>query len=69
MKGKDQGVWIGEKDLTNDPGFIEISQQEFASMPEALGNAEAVEQLGGTRRDFFKDAWFRCWCSDYCSRV
>ena len=54
MKGKDQGVWIGEKDLTNDPGFIEISQQEFASMPEALGNAEAVEQLGGTRRDFLK---------------
>jgi molybdopterin-containing oxidoreductase family iron-sulfur binding subunit len=54
MKGKDQGIWIGEKDLTNDPSFIEISKQEFASLPEALGNTEAVEQLGGNRRDFMK---------------
>ena len=42
------------RDSTNDPSFIEISQQEFASLPEALGNAEAVEQLGGNRRDFMK---------------
>ena len=54
MKGKDQGVWIGEKDLTNDPSFIEISAKEFASLPEALGNAEAVEEMGGDRRDFLR---------------
>jgi len=54
MKEKDQGVWIGEMDLTNDPGFIEISGKEFASLPEALGNAEAVEQIEGNRRDFLK---------------
>ncbi len=54
MKGKNQGVWIGEKDLTNDPSFIEISQQEFASLPEILGNEEAVEQVEGNRRDFLK---------------
>ncbi len=54
MKEKDQGVWIGEMDLTNDPGFIEISEKEFASMPEALGNTEAVEQMEGNRRDFLK---------------
>ena len=54
MKGKDQGVWIGEKDLTNDPSYIEISKQEFASLPETLGNVEAVEQVEGNRRDFLK---------------
>lgn len=54
MKEQDHGVWIGEKDLTNDPGFIEISQKEFADLPESNTFSEAVEKVSGNRRDFLK---------------
>ncbi len=56
MKDNTSNIWIGGKDLTNDPEFIEISQKEFAepNLIEDLGNQEVAENLGGNRRDFLK---------------
>lgn len=56
MKDNTSNIWIGGKDLTNDPEFIEISQKEFAepSLMEDLGNQEVAENMGGNRRDFLK---------------
>ena len=49
-------LWIGEKDLTRDPVFIEESQVEIqnSSLMEDLSQEGAVEDLGGSRRDFLK---------------
>ncbi|MEM9547386.1 MAG: TAT-variant-translocated molybdopterin oxidoreductase [Bacteroidota bacterium] len=56
MKDNKSNVWIGGKDLTNDPEFIEISQQEFANpnLVESMGNQKVAENIGGSRRDFLK---------------
>lgn len=56
MKDNTSNIWIGGKDLTNDPEFIEISQKEFAepNLIEDLGNQEVAENIGGNRRDFLK---------------
>ncbi len=56
MKDNTSNIWIGGKDLTNDPEFIEISQKEFAepNLIEDLGNQEVAENMGGNRRDFLK---------------
>ena len=56
MKDNTSNIWIGGKDLTNDPEFIEISQKEFAepNLLEDLGNQEVAENMGGNRRDFLK---------------
>lgn len=56
MKDNNSNIWIGGKDLTNDPEFIEISQKEFAepNLIEDMGNQEVAENLGGNRRDFLK---------------
>jgi len=57
MKDNTSNIWIGGKDLTNDPEFIEISQKEFAeptNLIEDLGNEEVGSSMGGNRRDFLK---------------
>ncbi len=57
MKDNTSNIWIGGKDLTNDPEFIEISQKEFAeptNLIEDLGNEEVAASMGGNRRDFLK---------------
>jgi MoCo/4Fe-4S cofactor protein with predicted Tat translocation signal len=57
MKDNTSNIWIGGKDLTNDPEFIEISQKEFAeptNLAEDLGNEEVAASMGGNRRDFLK---------------
>ena len=57
MKDNNSNIWIGGKDLTNDPEFIEISQKEFAkptNLAEDLGNVEVGSNIGGNRRDFLK---------------
>jgi len=56
MKDNTSNIWIGGKDLTKDPEFIEISQKEFAdpNLMEDMGNQEVAENLGGNRRDFLK---------------
>ena len=56
MKDNTSNIWIGGKDLSKDPEFIEISQKEFAdpNLMEDLGNQEVAEKLGGNRRDFLK---------------
>ena len=56
MKDNTSNIWIGGKDLTKDPEFIEISQKEFAepNLIEDLGNQEVAEKIGGNRRDFLK---------------
>ena len=56
MKQENQGIWIGEKDLTRDPDFIEIASQEFAddNLLEKLGSTNVADNLESTRRDFLK---------------
>ena len=55
MKQENQGIWIGEKDLTHDPEFIKSASQEFAdeSLLETMSSKEATS-LESTRRDFLK---------------
>lgn len=56
MKQENQGIWIGEKDLTRDPDFIAIASQEFAdeNLLETLGDEKVATNLESTRRDFLK---------------
>ncbi len=56
MKQENQGIWIGEKDLTRDPDFIEIASQEFAdvNLLEKMGEEKVATNLESTRRDFLK---------------
>ncbi len=52
MKAKEQNIWIGEKDLNNDPEFHKELQMEFP-----MDNAELAEKAmerDGNRRDFLK---------------
>lgn len=53
MKNKVEGIWIGEKDLNHDPIFIKEAQQESLVDLIATEN-EAVENIGGNRRDFLR---------------
>ena len=55
MKQENQGIWIGEKDLTHDPEFIKSASQEFADegLLETMSSNEATS-LESTRRDFLK---------------
>jgi molybdopterin-containing oxidoreductase family iron-sulfur binding subunit len=56
MKQDNQGIWIGEKDLTQDPEFIKAASQEFAgeNLLETMGNQPEAVNLESTRRDFLK---------------
>lgn len=56
MKQENQGIWIGEKDLTRDPEFIKSASQEFAeeNILEKLGEKNVSSNLESTRRDFLK---------------
>jgi molybdopterin-containing oxidoreductase family iron-sulfur binding subunit len=49
---KSPNIWIGEKDLTKDPSFIEESQLEFRQDSQEL--AEGIIESNGNRRDFLK---------------
>ena len=56
MEQNNQRIWIGEKDLTQDPGFMEIAEQEFSSNPilDHIADEEAAGKLQSSRRDFLK---------------
>ncbi len=56
MKQDNQGIWIGEKDLTQDPEFIKAASQEFAgeNLLETMGANPEASNLESTRRDFLK---------------
>ena len=56
MKQDKQGIWIGEKDLTQDPEFIKAASQEFAgeNLLETMGSKPEAVNLESTRRDFLK---------------
>ena len=54
-KNKNNNVWIGVEQLTNDPGYQELSTQEFTELPisDQLTNQNGLE-TGASRRDFLK---------------
>ena len=58
MKNKEMDIWIGEKDLTRDPEFINNAQEEFKDaegLVGALARKEVWEGMeGSNRRDFLK---------------
>ena len=57
MKKNNSNIWIGGKDLSNDPEFLEEVQSEFhqpKNLAENLGEDEVAESIGGNRRDFLK---------------
>ncbi len=58
MKNKEQNIWIGDKDLTRDPGFLNDSQEEFKDaegLVGALARKEVWNEMpGANRRDFLK---------------
>lgn len=56
MKQENQGIWIGEQDLTQDPEFIKAASQEFGgeNLLETMGNQQVATNLESTRRDFLK---------------
>lgn len=58
MKNKEMDIWIGEKDLTRDPEFLNDSQEEFKDaegLVGALARQEVWDGLQGSgRRDFLK---------------
>ncbi len=58
MKKQDK-IWLGVEDLTNESAYIERSKQEFFELPivDALGESEEVIEeatAGSNRRDFLK---------------
>ncbi len=55
MGNKHNEVWIGVDQLTNDPAYQELVQQEFIELPivDQLSNEKAME-VGASRRDFLK---------------
>lgn len=56
MKQEFGDIWVGEKDLNRDEDFIKSAQSEIQnpSLVESLGESEAVQDMGGNRRDFLK---------------
>ncbi len=55
MKLQDQSVWVDEKDLTQDPIFIEQAQAEVHPMSlESVLEDERSSQVESNRRDFLK---------------
>lgn len=48
-----KSIWIGEKDLVQDPDFLQSSQEEFGTA-NALENSEAALDSNANRRDFLK---------------
>jgi len=56
MKNSHQGIWIGEKDLNNDPDFIKEAEQEMhnSSLLELAGDDALANKVEGSRRDFLK---------------
>jgi len=52
MKAKEQNIWIGGKDLNNDPEFQKELQMEFPMDNSEL--AEKTLERDGNRRDFLK---------------
>ena len=52
MKAKEQNIWIGGKDLNNDPEFHKELQMEFPMDNSEL--AEKALERDGNRRDFLK---------------
>jgi MoCo/4Fe-4S cofactor protein with predicted Tat translocation signal len=55
MKNKNQDVWVGVEQLTNDPAYNEVTKQEFKELP-VVGNLadENTMETGASRRDFLK---------------
>ncbi|MFT4567115.1 MAG: Fe-S-cluster-containing dehydrogenase component [Saprospiraceae bacterium] len=56
MSNKIEGVWIGEKDLSQDEQFLLDAQNEMQSpsLVDAMSNNEVLSEVGGDRRDFLK---------------
>ncbi|NNF20358.1 MAG: TAT-variant-translocated molybdopterin oxidoreductase [Saprospiraceae bacterium] len=46
-------IWVGEKELNNDPSFVESAQKEFGGA-ELLENGEEIVDQQANRRDFLK---------------
>ena len=46
-------IWVGEKELNNDPSFVDHAQQEFAGA-DLLENGEILQEQQANRRDFLK---------------
>jgi len=55
-KNNTNNVWIGAKDLSQDPQFMETAGSEFKDSPlfELLGEEKVGENLKSNRRDFLK---------------
>ncbi len=56
MKAEQNGTWVGDKDLTKDPEFMEHSHKEFNEylpLVDSLGDNRSIA-IGATRRDFLK---------------
>ena len=56
MKAEQQGAWVGDKDLMNDPQFVEDSQKEFNDylpIVDTFGDNRTLD-VGTSRRDFLK---------------
>lgn len=55
MKHTESNVWVGEKDLTNDPAFMQGLENEFPTLEEAaLAGDGRLASLEANRRDFLK---------------
>ncbi|MEM6318866.1 MAG: TAT-variant-translocated molybdopterin oxidoreductase [Bacteroidota bacterium] len=52
MKNKNQEVWTGTENFTNNPDFVKIVEQEFAHNPVDLATQD--DSLQANRRDFLK---------------
>lgn len=56
MSNKIEGIWIGEKDLSQDEQFLLDAQNELQppSLVDAMSDGEVLSEVGGDRRDFLK---------------
>jgi MoCo/4Fe-4S cofactor protein with predicted Tat translocation signal len=55
MKSKNNSVWVGVENLTNDPALKQAAQNEFVELPVVgqMGNDKAMD-VETNRRDFLK---------------